>query len=147
MGTDDMRETHVARILVIDDDASIRSLLRGLLEMQGYEVIEAENGSAGLRCYWAESPDLVITDMQMPVMDGMQLILELRRTCPRAKIIAMSGGQRTLNLARPLTQHAFEKPFQLRQMLAAIQDLVSVVETPALEHGTVAGAYTARVGV
>lgn len=137
----------MARILVIDDDASIRFLLRGLLEMQGYDVIEAENGSEGLQCYWAESPDLVITDMQMPVMDGMQLILELRRACPRAKIIAMSGGQRTLNLARPLTQRTFEKPFQLGQMLAAIQDLVSVAETPELEHGAVARTYTAQVGV
>lgn len=127
------RDPYVARILVIDDDASLRLLLRGVLERQGYSVVEADNGYAGLQCYGAELPDVVITDMQMPVMDGLQLILELRRTCPTAKIIAISGGKKTLNLAKPLTQWAFEKPLQIGQVLAAVQELVSAPETSA--HG------------
>jgi len=130
----------VARILVVDDDASIRSILRGVLEQQGYEVVEAEDGYEGLQCYWAELPDVVITDMQMPGMDGLQLIMELRRTCPAAKIIAISGGRRTLNLARPLAQGAFEKPFQLGNLIAAVRELVSTTACPALSHAAMAAS-------
>jgi CheY-like chemotaxis protein len=123
------RDPYVARILVIDDDASLRFLLRSMLERQGYSVIEADNGYDGLQCYWAELPDVVITDMQMPVMDGLELILALRRACPTAKIIAMSGGKQTLNLAQPLTPWTFEKPLRTGQLLAAVQELVSAPET------------------
>jgi DNA-binding response OmpR family regulator len=122
----------VARILVIDDDASIRRMLRGVLEMHGYEVVEAENGNEGLQYFWTAFPDVVITDMQMPIMDGLQVIVELRHSCPTAKIIAISGGQRVLNRARPLTQYAFEKPFQLAHLVAAVETLISMVEDPAM---------------
>jgi YesN/AraC family two-component response regulator len=74
-----------------------------VLERQGYSVVEAENGYEGLQYYGAEPTDLVITDMQMPVMDGLQMIMELRRTFPTAKIIAISGGQRALAMVKTLT--------------------------------------------
>jgi CheY-like chemotaxis protein len=114
----------MARILVIDDDASLRGLVRSVLEGQGYEVVEATNGAEGLACYGVAPADVVITDMQMPVMDGLQVILALRRTCAPAPIIAISGGVNTLDLVRPLTQRTFEKPFQLRSLLAAVHELV-----------------------
>jgi DNA-binding NtrC family response regulator len=115
----------VARILVIDDDESIRFLLRTVLEFQGYDVIEAENGYEGLLCYQAEPADLVITDMQMPVMDGLELITELRRTFPRAKVIAISGGRRTLEIAKTFTPHTFEKPFSLEEVVDTVHELVA----------------------
>jgi len=133
----------VARILVVDDDASIRSLLRGMLERQGYEVVEAEDGCEGLQCYWTALPDLVITDLQMPGMDGLELIMEVRRACPTAKIIAISGGQRALNLARPLTQCAFEKPFQLGSFMVAVRELLAAVASPGLDHAMMAASLHA----
>lgn len=137
----DEGDRHVARILVIDDDASIRRLLRGVLERQGYDVVEAEDGYEGLQRYWTEIPDVVITDMQMPGMDGLQLIMELRRTCPTAKIIAISGGQRTLNQARPLAQCVFEKPFQLGNFMAAVRELVSAAACPVLSNAAMAVSH------
>ncbi len=115
----------MARILVIDDDESIRFLLRAVLEFQGYDVIEAENGYEGLLCYQAEPADLVITDIQMPVMDGLELLMELRRTFPRAKVIAISGGRRTLEAARTFTPHTFEKPFSLEEVVDTVHELVA----------------------
>src|ERR1700675_3186654 len=103
----------VAPILVIGDDESIRFLLRTVLELHGYDVVEAENGYEGLLCYQAEPTDVVITDMQMPVMDGLELITELQRDFPWAKVIAISGGRRALEVARTFTPHIFEKPFSL----------------------------------
>ena len=115
----------MARILVVDDDESIRFLLRTVLEFQGYDVIEAENGYEGLLCYQAEPADLVITDMQMPVMDGLELLMELQRTFPRVKVIAISGGRRTLEVARTFTPHTFEKPFSLEEVVDTVYELVA----------------------
>ena len=115
----------MARILVIDDDESIRFLLRAVLEFQGYDVIEAENGYEGLLCYQAEPADLVIIDMQMPVMDGLELLMELQRTFPRVKVIAISGGRRTLEVAKAFTPHTFEKPFSLEEVVDTVYEIVA----------------------
>jgi DNA-binding response OmpR family regulator len=110
---------------VIDDEEPIRFLLRTALELQGYKVVEAQNGQEGLKYYQAEPADLVITDLQMPVMDGLQMLMELRRAFPRAKVIAISGGGKALAMAKTLqAQHTLAKPFCLRELLAAVQELV-----------------------
>lgn len=131
----------VARILVIDDDESIRILLRTVLELQGYDVVEAENGYAGLQCYQAEPIDLVITDMLMPVMDGVEMITELQRDFSWVKIIAISGGRRALEVARTLTPYVFEKPFSLGKLLDTVRELVCAPTSSELEYSAVAVAH------
>jgi len=128
----------VARILVIDDDAAMRCLLRTVLELHGYDVVEAENGYEGLLYYQAEPTDVVITDMQMPVMGGLELITELQRNFPWAKVIAISGGRRSLAVARTFTPHTFEKPFSLEEVLDTVQELVYAPTPSELEYGAVA---------
>ena len=113
------------RILVIDDDAMIRTLLRTVLEREGYDVSEAINGADGLQQYQTTLPDLVITDLQMPVMDGFQLLQELQRMVPPPAVIVISGDQHTLLRARALTPHTFAKPLPLQQLLAAVHALVA----------------------
>ena len=124
----------MARILVVDDDDSIRFLLRAVLELRGYDVIEAENGYEGLLRYQAEPTDLVITDMQMPVMDGLELIMELQRTFPWVKVVAISGGRRTLEMARTFTPYTFEKPFSLEEVLDTVHELVAAAMPSELGH-------------
>ena len=114
----------MARIMVVDDDACIRSLLRRTLELKGYEVVEANNGSEGLQQYHTAPTDLVITDIQMPVMNGLQMIKELRRTFPFAKVMAISAGKSTLDMVRSCVQCAMEKPFHIKQFVAAVQALL-----------------------
>lgn len=109
------------RILVVDDEQAIRGLLRDMLEPVGYEVVEAANGAEGLRRYHAVPPDLVMTDIEMPVMDGLALMLALRRACPWVKLLAMSGSGNTLQKARPLTPYTLEKPFTLAAVQATVQ--------------------------
>ena len=113
------------RILVIDDDATIRELLRLVLEEEGYEVIEAANGAEGLQRYQAIPTDLVITDLMMPGMDGLELIKALQRVMPTPALMAISGDQAALTQARELTPHTFAKPLPLEQILAAVQALIS----------------------
>ncbi|MDY6986788.1 MAG: response regulator [Thermodesulfobacteriota bacterium] len=120
----------MARILVIDDETQIRAMLRRTLERAGYEVVEAPDGKEGMRLFHEKPADLVITDLIMPEMEGIQTIVELKRDFPAVKIIAISGGglmpaDSCLEAAKPLGAiHAFRKPVQRGQLLAAIQNAI-----------------------
>ena len=111
------------RILVIDDNAAIRELLRFILEEEGYEVIEAADGAEGLQRYQAAPTDLVITDLQMPGMDGLELLKALRRVVPTPTLTAISGDREALIQAKGLTPHTFAKPLLLEQVLTAVRNL------------------------
>ena len=111
------------RILVIDDNVAIRELLRFVLEEEGYEVIEAADGAEGLQRYQAEPTDLVITDLKMPGMDGLELLQALRRVVPTPVLMAISGDREALTQAQRLTPHTFAKPLPLEQVLAAVRNL------------------------
>jgi two-component system, response regulator, stage 0 sporulation protein F len=114
----------LATILVIDDQKPIRSLLRAALEGDGHEVLEASNGRLGLERYRERAADLIITDMLMPVMNGLELMVELTKSFPHVKVIAMSGGrERELNAATLLgARQTFQKPFDIRELLTAVRD-------------------------
>ena len=111
------------RILVIDDNAAIRELLRIVLEGEGYEVIEAADGAEGLQRYQAAPTDLVITDLQMPGMDGLELLMALQRMVPTPVLMAISGDRDALTQARKFTPHTFAKPLPLEQVLATVRNL------------------------
>lgn len=82
----------MARVLVIDDDSSVRYTLRRMLERVGHRVAEASGATEGCRLFSAAPVDVVITDMLMPDGDGIEVIQTLRREHPDVQIIAMSGG-------------------------------------------------------
>ena len=123
------------RILIIDDEESIRSVLCSLLEGAGYEVMEAQNGRAGIQQCRRVPVDLVITDIIMPEGEGLETIRELRRLYPGLKIFAMSGARISkqldiLNIAATFGAiRTFDKPFELMEMLKAVQEEVPL--TPA----------------
>lgn len=119
------------RILVVDDEEQICSLLTQMLEHESFEVDTAENGEQGLTLVANNSYDLVITDMIMPVKDGLKLIMELVRDYPDLKILAMSGGgaikaERYLTMAGYLGDEiaTLEKPFTLESLLARVNELL-----------------------
>ncbi len=82
------------RILVIEDEIQVRRLTRQMLELEGFEVLEAGDGDTGLQMFAENSIDLVITDIIMPGKEGIETILELKQKRPDIKIIAISGGGR-----------------------------------------------------
>jgi DNA-binding response OmpR family regulator len=118
------------KVLIIEDDADIRMLLRELLERNGYEVSEAEDGESGLRRFDQTLPEVVITDIVMPGREGISTIMELRKKKANTRIIAITGGKRAssvyLDLARKLgADKAFEKPLDLSLLLKAISELTA----------------------
>jgi two-component system, chemotaxis family, chemotaxis protein CheY len=88
----------VPNILVIDDNASVRKALTLMLESGGHRVTGAKDGTEGLHAFETTDPDLVIVDIIMPDKDGIEIIREMRRNKPAARIIAMTGGGRFPNL-------------------------------------------------
>ncbi len=79
------------RILTIDDDINVRSNLVAYLEDSGFDVVEAENGRRGLEVFAESSPDLVLVDLRMPVMGGMEVLERLRENAPDVPVIVVSG--------------------------------------------------------
>ena len=114
-----------ASILIIDDEESVRALLRFALEAAGYEITEAANGRQGLDLYRLRPTDLVIVDMLMPVMNGLDMLLELTREFLHAKVIAISGAggeQNVLDVAKLLgARQTVQKPFSMPQLLRAVR--------------------------
>ncbi len=119
-------------ILVVDDEEQIRSLLTQMLEHEGFVVDTADNGAEGLELVAKNSYDLVVTDMIMPVKDGLKFIMELVRDYPNLRILAMSGGgaikaERYLTMAGYLGDDiaTLEKPFTLESLLGRVNDLLA----------------------
>ena len=118
----------MARILIIDDEPQIRSMLTLMLEREGYEIVEAADGVAGIKIYRQNPADLIITDLIMPNKDGIGMIIDLKKEFPDVKIIAMSGGglnkpdgylkgAKKLGAACTLT-----KPIDREEMLNAVRE-------------------------
>lgn len=122
-------------VLVVDDDAQIRNLLRHVLGEAGYRVEEAAGGRQALERVNQKTPDLLITDLIMPEVEGMETITRIRKIAPSLKIIAMSGSLDSvyLDTARVLGASAtFSKPLQLEALLAAVSGLLQPDVTPAI---------------
>ena len=117
-----------ARILVVDDNASVRRSLAALLTRAGHDVIQAANGSEASRVWREVELDLIILDLFMPEKDGIETMVELRAFVPGIPIIVMSGGGGDgsrldmLNAAELLgASLSIEKPFTLAEMLEAVR--------------------------
>ena len=117
-------------ILVIEDEILLRSLMRKGLEKKGFNVLEAVNGCDGVDIFEKEKPSLVVTDMLMPDKEGMQTIQELRQIDPNVKIVAMSGGGSTKNMAflemaeRVGANATIAKPFKPQDLFNIIEGLL-----------------------
>ncbi|CAK0766529.1 hypothetical protein CCP3SC15_340012 [Gammaproteobacteria bacterium] len=86
----------MALILLIEDDTQFRTMLEQMLGQDGHQVTTAANGIEGLECYRQQRPALIITDILMPKKDGIEVIMEIKRQTPDVRIIAISGGRRSI---------------------------------------------------
>ena len=119
------------RILIIDDDIVIRSIIREALEEKGYTVSEAENGKIGLRLHDMQPYPLIITDIIMPDMEGLETINKIRKKDQDTKIIAISGGgmqdaQGYLDIAEKMgADEIISKPFEKQDIIEKVSFLLS----------------------
>lgn len=110
-------------ILVIEDDGNIRELLRLYLEQEGYSVETAQDGLEGMRTFKRLHPDLVLLDLMMPVMDGTQVIREIRASSKTPVIMLTAKGE-TFDKVAGLELGADDyitKPFEMRELIARVR--------------------------
>ncbi|MFA6954399.1 MAG: response regulator transcription factor [Thermoanaerobaculia bacterium] len=112
-----------SRILVVEDDPAIRRAIVAQLRGEGYDVVEAANGSEALASARADKPDLVLTDLAMPVMDGFGLITTLRKSSTTPVIVlSVRGGEADRVRALDLGADDFvAKPFSVAELLARVR--------------------------
>ncbi len=121
----------MARILLIEDDSLFRGMLREALTRVGHEVTEAENGGVGLKTFASGTFDLVLTDLVMPEVEGIETIVKLRKQSPDIRIIAMSGGGRGsaydyLHIAQQIgANRVLMKPFSTEDLRETVRTLTS----------------------
>ena len=108
----------MGRILLVEDDDSVRSFVARALSLDGHEIVEAENGGIGLEAALADEEgfDLVLTDIMMPEMDGIEMSRSIARARPSQKILMMTGYANQRERAEELSASVMDvvqKPFTL----------------------------------
>jgi CheY-like chemotaxis protein len=119
------------RVLVIDDSKVVRRTVEAMLRDAGYAALAAADGREGMEMWRETQPDLVLTDIMMPERDGIETMMEIRRHCPQAKILAMTGFRHSGSvdfgemLRRLGADDVLIKPFDPEVLLAKVDRLVN----------------------
>ena len=119
------------RILVVDDNADLRTTIQALLQADGFDVAVAADGHAALALHQSRPADVVITDLFMPDKDGIETIVELKKLSPKLKIVAMSGwtstqGSDYLRVAREIgATVTLQKPFDPQELSRVVRQLAA----------------------
>jgi YesN/AraC family two-component response regulator len=115
------------RVLIVDDNMMMRRLIRNVFRAERFDIMEAKNGMEGLHLVSTNSFDVVITDIVMPEMEGLQFIIELRKIAPGIKIVAISGGRPYyLYMAKKLGIEAvFTKPLNHYDFVNTVKKIVN----------------------
>jgi CheY-like chemotaxis protein len=120
----------MARILIVDDDDLVRDALRLMLGREGHDVTEAANGREAIALHKNSPFPLIITDLIMPDMEGIETIVEMRKITPNSGIVAISGGARSspeqlLTLAQKYGADAtFSKPIDRKEFMESVSRLL-----------------------
>jgi two-component system chemotaxis response regulator CheY len=133
----------MARIIVADDDAEIRTMVRHMLQLESHEVIEARDGNMAIRFHKEKPADVIIMDLLMQGKGGIEAIVELKQEDPKIKIIAISGGGHSapaqyLDLAESVgAMHTLAKPIDMDELLSLVGELTGThrPQQPAKRKG------------
>jgi two-component system response regulator PilR (NtrC family) len=113
------------RILVVDDERSMREMLSILLEREGYEAVEAKNGQEALQLFEASVFDLVISDIQMPGINGIELLARIKKLAPEVPVLmitAFATAEQAVDAIKLGAFHYFTKPFNNDEIRALVRN-------------------------
>jgi two-component system chemotaxis response regulator CheY len=127
------------KILVVEDEDSLSRLLTAVLEFKGYQDVEtASNGQEGIKKYKENRPDLVLMDLEMPVMNGYESSKEIRKYDPEANIVLITGNPLSPLVQRTIQEgyasHIIPKPFDLNQILQTVTSTLSPHPSSRYSH-------------
>lgn len=148
------------RILIIDDEQPTLNMFRLLLAAYGYDILTAVNGAEGLETFERERPNVVLTDIKMPVMDGIEVLKRIKEIDPHAEVIVITGhgdmdlAIRALNLdatdfinkpvQRVALSQALKRAGERLAVARTMAEEIAVVEAPDAAVLTIRGSVTAR---
>jgi len=140
-GTQNESDTR-RKILIVDDETSLQALFCNVLKMEGYKVMSADNGTAGLQAYNSFKPDLILTDVVMPELTGIQMVKRIRESHFPVKVIYMSGffgleGIRA-ELDAEIAVHGYPslaKPFKISVLLNVVSEYMERSESVGFRRG------------
>ena len=119
-------DTDAGRVLVVDDEAAVRTLLRRLLTMQDFHVLEAEDGATALKLVHTEHPDIVLLDVSLPSQDGLEVLAEIRKDSDVPVILVTARGaesDRVVGLRMGADDYVV-KPFSAAELSARIESVL-----------------------
>ncbi len=119
------------RILLVDDQDSVRSALRMMLELDGHQVTEASNGGEAMRLFTMGVFDLVITDYEMPLMKGDELVFRLKQLAPALPILMITASEKARDNRGNPVDALLDKPFMLSDLRGALERLLPARRDPA----------------
>lgn len=140
------------KILIIEDEPSIRELVNYNLKVNGYEVLEAGDGNVGMDMVYSEKPDLILLDIMLPGKDGFEICRELRNAGIKTPIIMLTAKNEETDKVRGLDFGAddyISKPFGIREMMARIKAVLrryDVANIPGTSPETETNSHTITVG-
>ncbi|MEM0266044.1 MAG: response regulator [Archaeoglobaceae archaeon] len=110
-------------VMIVDDETAMREILKIMLK--DYKVVEASNGREAVEKYEKEKPDIVLMDIMMPVMGGIDAIREIKKINPKAKIIAITAyaGSKGEKAMEAGVDRILKKPFTRKEVIRAIEEL------------------------
>ena len=114
----------MARILIAEDEPDMAMGLRDNLQFEGHEVIEAADGEAALKAALEQRPDLILLDIMMPKMDGLEVCRRVRQAGSRVPIVMLTAKGQEIDIVRGLEAGADDyvtKPFNVRELLARLK--------------------------
>lgn len=122
-----------ATILLVEDEELLRAGVQEVLEIQGYNVISAPDGEQALACLAAQTIDLIITDLVMPKMDGVDFVKQLRTIKPDLPVIVVSGSTRNImqrygidSIQVPGANASLPKPFKSVDLIEQVRQLLAL---------------------
>lgn len=125
------------KVLIVEDDPASRNYLKDTVEAEGHETEVAENGETGLKIFKKQLPDLVISDIQMPVVDGLELLEAIRRQSSDSIIImatAFGSEEYAMRALRLGANNYMKKPIRHAELLPLLRKYNSVIEARTLDH-------------
>ena len=120
-------KVRLRRILVVDDDEIVRCVVAKMISRLGYEVLSTDSGEKGLNLLLKNQFDLVITDFDMPGMDGIELAIRIKKKSPFTLVILMTGHEKNSTLDKlngSSVDQALFKPFGLQEIAQKIQSVL-----------------------
>lgn len=115
-------------VLVVDDELVVAVTVAGMLEQYGFRVTVAHDGLEALEAERADPPDILVTDLRMPNLDGNGLVTRIRASCPDLPVVVMTGYSNAIPSEEVGRLTILRKPFRMEQLLSAVQNVLGMAK-------------------